>query len=114
MNIQNLTYYTPGTGEIVATVVGESQPSLAHLDFIEGIYPAAVYYISAGAPKERRKMLLSIEGLTITGIPNHAAATINGESYVVDDGSLEITRLGLFPVRVTLAHMNYIKEELVL
>jgi hypothetical protein len=108
---KHLTYYTPVTGEIVATVSGESQPSLAHLNSIDGIHPADIYYISGGVAKERREMLLTVKGLTITGIPVHSKVTINGGSFEVDDGSVEITRPGSMPVLVQVEHINYLKKE---
>ena len=109
--IKSLTYYVPVTGEIVATVTGPLQESLAAFNHIEGIFRADTYYISGGVAKERREMLLTVNGLTITGIPIHSKVTINGESFEVDDGSVEITRPGSMPVHVQVDHINYLRKE---
>lgn len=111
---KHFTYYIPVTGEIVANVIGTLQPSLAAFNYIEGIYPAASFYISDGVAKERREMLTKVNGLTITGIPVNSTVTINGEPFVVTDGSVDIIRPGSLQLLISIEHINYIKKEYVL
>lgn len=109
--IKSLTYYNASTGEVVATVVGPVQESLAFLNYIEGIFPGDTFYVSGGVAMQRGEMSLSLSGLTITGIPSASKVTINGETFEVNDGSVEITRPGSMPVRVQVEHVNYLKKE---
>lgn len=111
VSTKSLTYYIHNTGEIVANLVGQPQESLASFAYIDGLFPAATFYVSGGVAHERQELPLIISGLNITGLPVNTKVTINGEPFMVNDGSVEIVRAGGAPVSVCVEHINYLKTE---
>lgn len=106
------TYYTPGSGEIIATSTGEPQPDLDKaFSKIPGEYPGNLFYVANGQPKEKRKFPVTAAGLKLSNVPPRTQADVNGEVFEVNDGTLEIVRPGTLPVRIVLRHINYLTEE---
>ncbi len=110
--------YDKDTGEIIFTGSGAA----IHLDsvknneygYLEVEGDHRLHYVDLETKELRDKIPfdLTVNEMTISGIPVGTNARVGDDFYIVDDGILEITSDIPETIRITLKHVNYLKEGL--
>jgi hypothetical protein len=114
----SVTIYDPETGAI-RKVVTAPQDCLA-LNvlpgevFIDGYYDPRTHYVLDGEAAEKQPMTPVINGLTVSGLPIPCTARIEGQTYTITDGALELDADMPGPYEVTLEAVPFLPCKVVI
>lgn len=110
--------YDKDTGEIISAGSGAAM----HLDsvknnqygYLEVEGDHRLHYVNLETEELRDKIPfdLTVNGMTISGIPVGTSVRVEDDFYIVDDGVLEVTSDIPETIRIILKHVNYLKEVL--
>jgi len=102
-------------GEILRTVSCPKDMAVDQLSegewLLEGRWDDTKFYVENGSVVERPHFPITIEGSTITGIPIPTTITIEGVSYEVTEGTLELEFDAPGSYTVSLRSFPYLDTE---
>jgi hypothetical protein len=106
------TVYNQETGEILAAItcpddqVEHNTPDGAGR--IDGEWPGDQYWVQDGQPVPLRVMQPTIDGAIVNNLPVPCRAMLEGATYDIDDGSLELDASLPGPYNVQLIAIGYL------
>ena len=113
--MKKVTYYDLNTGAITGTLIGSDYEIEQNLPkgngYIDDNYDYNFYYVSDGKVAEKKEMVVRVQGMKITQLPNPTYVTVDRSEYTVTDGEFEFSSNLPGPYRVTLKSPKYLDKE---
>lgn len=87
--------YDPLNGRIYGTFFGQDEDIIRlqlfpGRELIDGRHSGSTHYVLNGVPAERPSQATTLTGQTLSGLPYPCTLWIDGDSYTVDEATVEL------------------------